>query len=166
MVINATAIIPQTDKALRILLAVGFRVLNSFLDIDFRLGWGVNGAHLTFCAVAHSENGCWFGASRKYAGVQGLPNLAALRNQVVALPCASFQSRSLPSFGGGFQHRPLFRIAKSETGVFATIFPSARTRRMVTVSQVTKVHVPAPDSRCGEPHWEVGAPSPDTGAEA
>jgi hypothetical protein len=34
--------------------------------------------------------------------VQGLYNLAALRNQVVALPCAIVQSRSLPAFGGDF----------------------------------------------------------------
>lgn len=52
LVVNTTAIIPQTDEALRVLLAVDFRVFNRLPDIDFRLGWGVNGAHLTSCAVA------------------------------------------------------------------------------------------------------------------
>jgi hypothetical protein len=42
LVVNATAIIPQTDKALRVLLAVDFGVCNGFLDIDFRRGWFVN----------------------------------------------------------------------------------------------------------------------------
>ena len=55
LVVNVTTIIPQTDKALRILLAIGLRVLNSILDFDFRLVGVVNGAHLTFCAVAHSK---------------------------------------------------------------------------------------------------------------
>jgi hypothetical protein len=55
LVVNVATIIPQTDKALRILLAIGLRVLNSILDFDFRLDGVVNGAHLTFCAVAHSK---------------------------------------------------------------------------------------------------------------
>jgi hypothetical protein len=46
-VVNATAIIPQTDEALRILLAVRFRVGNRLLNIDFRLRWCVNGSHLS-----------------------------------------------------------------------------------------------------------------------
>jgi hypothetical protein len=37
-VVNATAIIPQTNEALRVLLAVNLRVRNGFLDIDFGLG--------------------------------------------------------------------------------------------------------------------------------
>lgn len=54
-VVNATAIIPQTDEALRILLAVRFRVRNRLLNIDFRLRWCVNGIHLSLCAVARFE---------------------------------------------------------------------------------------------------------------
>jgi hypothetical protein len=54
-VVNATAIIPQTDEALRILLAVSFRVRNRLLNIDFRLRWCVNGSHLSLCAVARFE---------------------------------------------------------------------------------------------------------------
>lgn len=54
-VVNATAIIPQTDEALRILLAVRFRVRNRLLNIDFRLRWCVNGTHLSLCAVARFE---------------------------------------------------------------------------------------------------------------
>ena len=54
-VVNATAIIPQTDEALRILLAVRFRVSNRLLNIDFRLRWCVNGSHLSLCAVARFE---------------------------------------------------------------------------------------------------------------
>jgi hypothetical protein len=54
-VVNATAIIPQTDEALRILLAVRFRVRNRLLNIDFRLRWCVNGSHLSLCAVARFE---------------------------------------------------------------------------------------------------------------
>jgi hypothetical protein len=54
-VVNATAIIPQTDEALRILLAVRFRVGNRLLNIDFRLRWCVNGIHLSLCAVARFE---------------------------------------------------------------------------------------------------------------
>ena len=54
-VVNATAIIPQTDEALRILLAVRFRVGNRLLNIDFRLRWCVNGTHLSLCAVARFE---------------------------------------------------------------------------------------------------------------
>ena len=54
-VVNATAIIPQTDEALRILLAIRFRVGNRLLNIDFRLRWCVNGSHLSLCAVARFE---------------------------------------------------------------------------------------------------------------
>jgi hypothetical protein len=54
-VVNATAIIPQTDEALRILLAVRFRVRNRLLNIDFRLRWCVNGIHLSLCAEARFE---------------------------------------------------------------------------------------------------------------
>jgi hypothetical protein len=54
-VVNATAIIPQTDEALRILLAISFRVRNRLLNIDFRLRWCVNGSHLSLCAVARFE---------------------------------------------------------------------------------------------------------------
>jgi len=54
-VVNATAIIPQTDEALRILLAVSFRVGNRLLNIDFRLRWCVNGTHLSLCVVAPFE---------------------------------------------------------------------------------------------------------------
>jgi len=54
-VINATAIIPQTDEARRILLAESFRVCNRLLNIDFRLRWCVNGSHLSLCAVARFE---------------------------------------------------------------------------------------------------------------
>ena len=56
LVVNVTAIIPQTDKAIRVPFAVKLRVLNRLLNIDIRLGrldWIVNCAHLTFCAVAH-----------------------------------------------------------------------------------------------------------------
>jgi hypothetical protein len=72
LVVNATAIIPQTDKALRVLLAVGFRVLDGLLDIDFRRGWFVNCAHLTSYAVAYSEIQCGLGGLWRYAGVLGL----------------------------------------------------------------------------------------------
>jgi hypothetical protein len=54
-VVNATAIIPQTDEALRILFAVRFGVRNRLLNIDFRLRWCVNGSHLSLCAVARFE---------------------------------------------------------------------------------------------------------------
>ena len=54
-VVNATAIIPQTDEARRILLAESFRVCNRLLNIDFRLRWCVNGSHLSLCAVARFE---------------------------------------------------------------------------------------------------------------
>jgi hypothetical protein len=43
-------------------------------------------------------------------GCAGLSNLAALRNQVVALPCASFESRSLPAFGGDFSIDLFFEL--------------------------------------------------------
>jgi hypothetical protein len=52
LVVNATAIIPQADKAIRVFLAVNPCVLDRLLDIDFRLDWFVNCAHLTCCAVA------------------------------------------------------------------------------------------------------------------
>jgi hypothetical protein len=55
LVVNTTAIIPQTDEARRILLAVSFRVRNRLLNIDFRLRWCVNGSHLSLCAVARFE---------------------------------------------------------------------------------------------------------------
>jgi hypothetical protein len=56
LVVNAAAIIPQADKTRRILLAVGLGIANRLLDVNFRLGWCVNGAHLTFYAVASSSN--------------------------------------------------------------------------------------------------------------
>jgi hypothetical protein len=55
LVVNTTTVIPQTDKARRILLAVSFRVRNRLLNIDFRLRWCVNGTHLSLCAVARFE---------------------------------------------------------------------------------------------------------------
>ena len=56
LVVNAATIIPQADKTRRVLLAVGFCVINRLLDVNFRLDWCINGAHLTFCAVASSTN--------------------------------------------------------------------------------------------------------------
>jgi hypothetical protein len=56
LVVNAAAIIPQADKTRRILLAVGLGIGNRLLDVNFRLGWCINGAHLTFYAVASSSN--------------------------------------------------------------------------------------------------------------
>ncbi len=56
LVVNATAIIPQADKTRRVLLAEGLGVINRLLDINFRLDWCVNGAHLTFYAAASSTN--------------------------------------------------------------------------------------------------------------
>jgi hypothetical protein len=59
LVVNVTTIIPQTDKAFRVSLAIKLRVLDRLLDIDTRLSWIVNGAHLTLCAAAHtSESSC------------------------------------------------------------------------------------------------------------
>jgi hypothetical protein len=56
LVVNVTTIIPQTDKAFRVSLAIKLRVLDRLLNIDARLSWVVNCAHLTFCAAAqHSE---------------------------------------------------------------------------------------------------------------
>jgi hypothetical protein len=65
LVVNVTTIIAKADKAFRVALAVELRVFNRFLDIDTRLDWIVNGAHLTLCAAAHtSESSCdgaWWG---------------------------------------------------------------------------------------------------------
>jgi hypothetical protein len=43
LVINVVAIIAQADKTVRVFFAVGFRVIDSFLDFNDRLGWFVNG---------------------------------------------------------------------------------------------------------------------------
>jgi len=65
LVVNVTTIIAKADKAFRVALAVELRVLNRFLDIDTRLDWIVNGAHLTLCAAAHTSksscDGAWWG---------------------------------------------------------------------------------------------------------
>ena len=59
LVVNVTTIIPQTDKAFRVSLAIKLRVLDRLLNIDARLSWVVNCAHLTLCAAAHaSESSC------------------------------------------------------------------------------------------------------------
>jgi hypothetical protein len=60
-VVNATAIIPQTDEALRILFAVRFGVRNRLLNIDFRLRWCVNGSHLSLSQLraSRSQIGAW-----------------------------------------------------------------------------------------------------------
>ncbi len=52
LIVNIATIIPQTDKALGILLAVNFCIRNRFLNIDFRLGFGVNECHPLFAPVA------------------------------------------------------------------------------------------------------------------
>jgi hypothetical protein len=100
LVINATAIIPQTDKALRVLLAVGFRVLNRLLDIDFRLDRGVNGAHLTFCAVALTKLIDADRGLRVKMGAQGLEKPTGLRSQVVVLRRADFSQPTYGPLGG------------------------------------------------------------------
>ena len=89
LVVNVTTIIPQTDKALRVLLAIGFRVLNSILDIDFRLDCVVNGAHLTSCAVAHSVPallGAYFSKPTNllFGGTNSIDLFFELRNRKVA----------------------------------------------------------------------------------
>ena len=52
LVVNVTTIIPQTDKAFRVSLAIKLRVLDRLLNVDARLSWVVNCAHLTLCAAA------------------------------------------------------------------------------------------------------------------
>lgn len=57
-VVNVTAIVAQTDKTVRVTLAVKLRVLNGLLNIDIRfdrLGWVVNSAHLALGAVARNS---------------------------------------------------------------------------------------------------------------
>ena len=39
LVVNVTTIIPQTDKAFRVSLAIKLRVLDRLLNIDARLSW-------------------------------------------------------------------------------------------------------------------------------
>jgi hypothetical protein len=56
LVVNAAAIIPQADKTRRVLLAEGLGVINRLLNVNFRLNWVVNCAHLTFYAAASSTN--------------------------------------------------------------------------------------------------------------
>jgi hypothetical protein len=73
LVVNVTTIIPQTDKAFRVSLAIKLRVLDRLLNVDARLSWGVNGAHLTLCAAAQhfrkSRDGpCGGRRSAKQAG--------------------------------------------------------------------------------------------------
>ena len=59
LVVNVTTIIPQTDKAFRVSLAIKLRVLDRLLNIDGRLSWVVNCAHLTLCAAAqHFRKSC------------------------------------------------------------------------------------------------------------
>jgi hypothetical protein len=59
LVVNVTTIIPQTDKTFRVPLAIKLRVLDRLLNIDARLSWVVNGAHLTLCAAAqHFRKSC------------------------------------------------------------------------------------------------------------
>jgi hypothetical protein len=59
LVVNVTTIIPQTDKAFRVSLAIKLRVLDRLLNIDARLSWIVNCAHLTLCAAArHFKSSC------------------------------------------------------------------------------------------------------------
>jgi hypothetical protein len=59
LVVNVTTIIPQTDKAFRVSLAIKLRVLDRLLNIDARLSWVVNCAHLTLCAAAqHFRKSC------------------------------------------------------------------------------------------------------------
>jgi hypothetical protein len=59
LVVNVTTIIPQTDKAFRVSLAIKLRVLDRLLDVDARLSWFVNCAHLTLCAAAqHFRKQC------------------------------------------------------------------------------------------------------------
>src|ERR1700692_1865697 len=62
LVVNVTTIIPQTDKAFRVSLAIKLRVLDRLLNIDARLSWVVNCAHLTLCAAAQHFRRLWGGA--------------------------------------------------------------------------------------------------------
>jgi hypothetical protein len=103
LVVNVTTIIPQTDKAFRVSLAIKLRVLDRLLNVDVRLSWVVNCAHLTLCAAAQyfrrsCDGACreeihkQVGASHSTSAGKGAPSLLSNHPETL-VPMPSLDSR-------------------------------------------------------------------------
>ena len=96
LVVNVTTIIPQTDKAFRVSLAIKLRVLDRLLNIDARLSWVVNCAHLTLCAAAQHIPEGPVAAYRSGPRCEetNVPPIAAKHHNIILSPVADVKDIS------------------------------------------------------------------------